>query len=192
MRLSRSGKAIGHDQRNTIIQIRPYTPEDLDCCCSLFASNIPDFFSTDELEEYADYLCQHALGSYWVVESADESQSRTLLAAGGIWIRPGGEGSLSYGLVERSHHRQGLGSRLIAFRLAILAAQPEVSKIVLSTSQYNPAFFSRFGFGVIAITRNGYSAGLDRVDMALDLDPLVRSALRRQAARFESKDTRSC
>lgn len=45
-----------------------------------------------------------------------------------------------------------------------------MTRIELDTSQHTQAFYARFGFTVERVVVNGYGPGLDRWDMALDLD----------------------
>jgi ribosomal protein S18 acetylase RimI-like enzyme len=150
--------------------LRPYTAADLEACCALFASNVPDFFLPGEVDDYRAYLAAHGGGYLVLLEEGH------LAAAGGYAVSAEGEATLCFGLVERGRHRRGLGSVLLRERLR-LASDPAVQRVQLNTSQHNPEFFSRFGFAVTAIRRDGYGPGLDRVDMALELTAETRARL---------------
>ncbi|WP_258078827.1 hypothetical protein [Xanthomonas arboricola] len=53
---------------------------------------------------------------------------------------------------------------------------PDVRRVILDTSQHTRQFYARFGFVVQQVTVDGYAPGLERWDMALDLQPCVLPA----------------
>ncbi|WOB50325.1 GNAT family N-acetyltransferase [Xanthomonas hydrangeae] len=80
----------------------------------------------------------------------------------------GSTASLCWGMVHPTLHRQGLGTDLLLARLEALRLTPNIQRVVLDTSQHTQAFYARFGFVAQHVVRDGYGAGLDRWDMALE------------------------
>lgn len=148
---------------------RPYLPADLAACLVLFDSNLPRFFAPEERAEFAADLCAlpHPAHPFLVLTRAER-----IVACGGLTLDPAaGTASLSWGMVDRSLHGQGLGTRLIAARLDLVRTMPGIASISLSTSQHTQGFYEGFGFKVIEVVKNGYGPGIDRCDMILQLDP---------------------
>lgn len=145
------------------MKIREYITADRDACIEMLKSNIPKFFLPKEVKDYEDFLDTMALGTYWVLENKG-----SIIACGGIGARES-EGRLHFGLVEKSWHRKGVGSVLLKFRLAKLVQNSNVKAISLDTTQYNPEFFSKFGFQETSIQENYYGPALHRHDMRLVL-----------------------
>ncbi|WP_369939899.1 GNAT family N-acetyltransferase [Xanthomonas medicagonis] len=147
--------------------IRNYSPEHFGACLALFDGNVPAFFSAEERPDFMRFLTHHAAAwHYRVIECAGE-----VIACGGYSISTDGTtASLCWGMVHPTLHRQGLGTMLLLARLEALRLRPDIEQVVLDTSQHTQAFYARFGFVVKQVMPDGYSAGLDRWDMALDLE----------------------
>lgn len=155
-------------------RLRNFSQSDIAGCCAVFLSNVPKFFRSEELPEFQNYLENFAEGDYWVVEDA----SKNIVACGGIRIKQDGDGSLCFGMVRADLHKRGIGSALLAFRINELLKFEKLRKIRLDTSQYNPGFFSRFGFKQTEVQQDYYGAGLHRHDMELNLEVCDRDRLR--------------
>ena len=146
---------------------RPYTPRDYSACLALFESNLPRFFAPEERAEFCQYL-----------ESVDDSEppylvlvsDEKIIACGGLAIEPDKrQARLAWGMVDRAHHRQGLGTLLLRARLEQARSASNIDEVALETSQHSCGFYERFGFQVIKIIPDGFGAGLDRWDMTLRL-----------------------
>ena len=145
--------------------VRPYTPADAPACLKLFDSNCPPSFHPSERADFQQFLQDPAdRGEYWVMELGGE-----VVGCGGVWVSEEHQGGLSWGMVRRDLHRQGLGTRLTLFRLERLRARPEVRQIRLGTSQHTEAFYARQGFVAVERTQNGFAPGIDEVKMVLEL-----------------------
>jgi ribosomal protein S18 acetylase RimI-like enzyme len=155
-------------------RLRNFRQSDTSDCCAVFLSNVPKFFRAEELPEFQNYLESFAEGDYWV--GGDDSNK--IVACGGIRIKPDREGSLCFGMVRADLHKRGLGSALIAFRMLELLKSDGLKKIRLDTSQFNPGFFSRFGFKETEVQPDYYGIGLHRHDMQRDLAECDRDELR--------------
>lgn len=146
------------------ITSRPYLPDDSVACLALFDSNTPQYFAPQERAEFAAFLAQAGGKAlpYLVLE-----QGGVVVACGGVELR-GDHAGLTWGMVARARHGQGLGRALTLARLDRLRAMPEVGAVVIETSQHTRGFYEGFGFVVTAIVPDGFGPGLDRCDMRLD------------------------
>jgi ribosomal protein S18 acetylase RimI-like enzyme len=153
------------ESHNREDNVRDYTLSDRERCLALFDGNVPLFFAVSERPDFAQFLDKDALdGSYQVLERRGR-----VVACGGFTVgKDGKTASLCWGMVDRGLQGSGLGSALTQARLAALAKRG-VTQVKLDTSQHTQAFYARFGFQVVAITEDGYGAGLDRWDMLLSL-----------------------
>lgn len=77
-----------------------------------------------------------------------------------------------WGMVDRTLHRQGIGTALVRARLD-KATHAGVCEVLLDTSQHSGAFYERLGFRDRSVTADGYGPGLDRCDMVLTLWTLL-------------------
>lgn len=145
------------------VKVRPYHPDDEASCLALFDGNTPRFFAQAERPDFAAFLAVLS-DPYLVIEEGGQ-----VVACGGLYVRPGGqEAGLTWGMVERSRHRQGYGRALWEARLDWLRAHaPEVRAVVLDTTQHSAPFFARLGFGTVGVRPDFYAPGLDRHDMRL-------------------------
>jgi ribosomal protein S18 acetylase RimI-like enzyme len=147
--------------------IRPYTEADLNACLALFDSNSPPYFDATERADYEQFLRDPAdRGEYYVLEQGAE-----VVACGGVWVKDGGEGGLSWGMVRGDLHGQGLGDQLTTYRLDQLRAKPEVQEIRIETSQLTERYYARHGFVAVQRRPDGFAPGLDEVKMVLKLSP---------------------
>lgn len=154
--------------------IRPYKPTDYTECIQAFHSNEPEFFAEHELEEFRTLLEDLAADTdgntsstyYFVVETEGR-----VAACAGFYLPPDNEPAmLVWGMVARKFHRQGIGKRLLTFRLDKIRELRPGLPVILDTTQWSYPFFEKLGFGVTRITNDFYAPGLDRYDMILDPD----------------------
>jgi ribosomal protein S18 acetylase RimI-like enzyme len=141
---------------------REYTPADLPGCLEVFTSNIPEFFSEEEREEFIAFL-DRSPGRYGVVVDAHGQ----IVGCGGIAAsRTDPQGAdLTWGMIHHALHRQGIGRVLMRGRLSWIEAMPNVTVVYLNTSHLTEAFYEKFGFRTVKRIPNGYRPGLHRCDM---------------------------
>jgi ribosomal protein S18 acetylase RimI-like enzyme len=141
---------------------RDYTLADRQGCLEVFDSNIPEFFSESERDDFIGFL-ERLPGRYGVVVDT----TGRIVGCGGIAAsrtEPRGA-DLTWGMVHRSLHRHGIGRVLTRERLVWAEQMPNVSVIQLNTSHLTDAFYEKFGFRTVKRIPNGYREGLDRCDM---------------------------
>ncbi|PST82610.1 GNAT family N-acetyltransferase [Pedobacter yulinensis] len=148
--------------------IRPYLTTDRAACLVAFDSNVPDYFAPQEradfeqcLDQQTQFPQQQPATVYFVGK-----RNGKLVACGGYALdRQRNEAWLTWGMVLRSQHRQGVGSALLHHRLdAIFQACPEAT-VHLDTTLFSYQFFERAGFVVTGTVKDGYAPGYDRIDM---------------------------
>lgn len=145
--------------------VRAYGPEDQEVCLQMFQSNVPHFFTAEEVDDYRKYLTD-LTEPYFVIECGQE-----LMACGGVFVRSDDmTAGLAWGLVKASAHRQGIGTKLLQARLTWLTRHaPEVTAVVIDTTQHSAPFYARYGFRTTRVQSDFYAPGLDRHDMTLPL-----------------------
>ncbi len=148
------------------MRLRDYTPEDKAACLVIFDSNAAPYFALHERGELINFL-DNLPAPYFVVEGEDGA----VAACGGYWIVPQTPvAHLTWGMVARGWHRQGIGRLLLHARLQRLRQEPGLETVRLQTSQYTYGFFEKEGFVIESIEQDGFAAGLHRYNMTLDLD----------------------
>jgi hypothetical protein len=143
------------------MEIRGYGAGDFEGCLRIFDSNTPPFLGVEEREHFAEFL-KAPIGSYFVMESDGE-----LFGCGGFAPEPEpGVMRLTWGLVRRDLHQQGLGRFLLFYRLKEIGKVPGIMMVRLRTSQHAAAFFEKVGgFRAVESEKDGFGPGLDRVTM---------------------------
>lgn len=150
--------------RKTFMILREYTPQDKTACLELFDSNLEPYFKPEERSDFSSFL-DRKVGDYFVVENEGE-----IVGCGGIALRPEiGEGNLTWGMINRQKHRQGIGGFLTEARLERLRQIPGLKTVAIQTSQHTAAFYARYGFEVREIIPDGFGPGLDNYKMTLEI-----------------------
>jgi len=80
---------------------------------------------------------------------------------------PGSIATMAWGMVANAHHKQGIGEKLLKYRMQQIEAFYPGYEIILDTTQHTYGFFEKQGFVITAIKKNYYGEGLDRYDMKL-------------------------
>lgn len=141
----------------TTRRVRPYVEEDRAACLAIFDSNTPTFFGRHERHDFASYLeKQPGTGLYFVVEGADG-----VVACGGWGWRDEQPriALLCWGMAERRHQRQGIGTLLLEHRLAEIR-QRDFDVVEIVTSQHTSPFFARAGFVEVEVQCDLFAPGL--------------------------------
>lgn len=147
--------------------LRSYTPQDKAACLKLFDSNIEPYFKPEERAGFIEFL-DRLPGEYFVVEHDDGA----IVGCGGIAFTPEtGLGNLTWGMIDRSRHRQGIGQFLTTERIERLRQIPGLTAITIQTSQHTEVFYARFGFVTQEIIENGFGPGLHNYKMRLTVPP---------------------
>jgi N-acetylglutamate synthase-like GNAT family acetyltransferase len=143
------------------VNIRAYRVHDRDACLQILEGNTPEFFVPNDRDELANFL-DNLPGPYYIVEQTGE-----VIACGGWAMDDEQIGVLTWGMVRRELHRQGIGRVLLHFRLNAIREDGRAKIVRIRTVQLVQGFYEREGFKVIDVVPNGYGEGLDRVTMTL-------------------------
>jgi N-acetylglutamate synthase-like GNAT family acetyltransferase len=154
------------------MKIRNYSVHDRQSCVQVLDGNTPEFFVPKDRDDFSRFL-DNLPGPYFVIED------RGLIVACGGWAMDAEEvAALTWGMVRRDLHRQGIGRDLLHYRLKAIRADGRAKVVRLRTVPLVQEFFARQGFDVVDVVPNGYGAGLDRVTMALQLRVAVQPGCR--------------
>lgn len=130
------------------MDIRPYAPRDLAACLALFDSNLGRFFAPEERADFELFL-QSPPGHYLVMEHEGE-----VVGCGGYAFDDTGEtASLTWGIIRRDLHGNGLGRFLLMYRLREIGKRGTVSRVRLITTPNVCGFFEKQGFRVTNTAR---------------------------------------
>lgn len=140
------------------MNFRRYQTADYDACLEIFKGNVPKYFMETELEEYSQDL-ERLDDPYFVVE-----RDGLIVATGGYCLNAKGVG-LTWGMVRRELHSQGIGRTLVQFRLARIAEDYPDQAVYIDTSQHTRPFYERMGFVAESVETDGYGPGLHKVLM---------------------------
>ncbi|WP_343636079.1 GNAT family N-acetyltransferase [Fluviicola sp.] len=153
--------------------IRTYRDSDKDSCMEIFRTNVPKYFTLEEVDEFERFLTK--LGDpeatdnppYYVLELENKP-----IGCGGIGEKKGIDGvdsiTFVWGMVRRNYHKKGFGEQLLRFRLKEIDRLFPGRKVILDTTQFSYSFFEKYGFRTVKITENSYGEGMHRYDMVLD------------------------
>lgn len=152
--------------------IRKYKTTDQEACMKIFKTNVPKYFTLEEVDEFERFLIKlsdpEATDNppYFVMELEN-----TLIGCGGFGDKKGIDGTdaitFVWGMVDRSYHKQGYGEQLLRFRLTEIPLYFPNKQVILDTTQFSYTFFEKYGFKTVKITENSYGEGMHRYDMVL-------------------------
>jgi ribosomal-protein-alanine N-acetyltransferase len=144
--------------------IRPYHPADRGKLLELFRLNSPAAFAPSEENDFRHYLDQER-EDYFVLDRAGE-----ILACGGINYPDGPETArISWDMVDPKHQGEGLGQKLLRYRLENIREKQRIKRITVRTSQLAYRFYEKEGFALMEIIPGYWGEGFDLYRMELHL-----------------------
>lgn len=153
------------------IEIESYNQSYKQACLAAFQSNIPLYFTLEEINDFSNFLEQRALPKenesqttfYYVLLKNNE-----VIGCGGFGERErDGTVTLAWGLVHSAFHKHGYGKILLQHRLSEAKKIYPSKTIYLDTTQFSYSFFEKFGFKTTKVTNDFYMYGMHRYDMEL-------------------------
>ncbi len=143
---------------------RLYQTGDQDACLALMDANTPEFFGVNERPDFEAFL-KAPTGPYLVLVDGDR-----VIGCGGYEINIETRiARTTWAMVHPDYKGRGLGKRLFQERQKLIAASGEADRIRVLTSQMTAPFFNQFGFREIRRVKDEFAAGIDLVEMWLDL-----------------------
>jgi N-acetylglutamate synthase-like GNAT family acetyltransferase len=145
--------------------IRLYHKNDKQQCLDTFKSNVPDFFSENEIADFEAFLDRLETGisktQFYVIE--DENR---IVGCGGFGDKDNKNIiSLAWGHIHKNEHKKGLGQQLLTYRLALIKQLFPQLTLTIDTTQFSYGFYEKNGFRLLKITENYYTEGMHRYDM---------------------------
>lgn len=131
------------------MHIRSYQEADQPAVLALLEKNIPRYFAPEEWEDLRRYQ-ESEREVYFVLEV-----EKVLIGAGGINFFPSEKKArISWDFLDPDWQGQGLGSRLLAYRLEWIRQREEYDWIEVRTSQFAFRFYEQAGFRVQEIKKD--------------------------------------
>lgn len=152
-------------------QIREYKPADRKACIAIFKSNMPLFFAPEELPGFESWLTareerkfafKNTKAEYYYVAEQD---GKVIACAGFNIKKEDAHAFMTWGMVDNSLHKKGIGKALLEFRIKKIRSLFPDSPINVNTTQHSYRFFEKLGFVLTGITNDYYAKGLDKYDM---------------------------
>lgn len=141
-----------------------YHSIDFEPCLAVFDSNVPDYFSPDERQEFIDFLLDLP-GPYLVAKLNNE-----VVACGGFaFVQSDHSADLCWGMIKASEHKNQYGKQLLLARLERIRHNAEVHNVHLKTSQSVEPFFNKFGFTTEEVIPDAFAPGMDCYKMTLTI-----------------------
>jgi len=145
------------------MNIRDYSPADLEDVVAVFRSNVPKYFSPAEETDLRGYLSDLG-GPYFVAES-----DGMVVGAGGFALNGDHRSvSLCWGMIRSDYLGMGLGRELTRFRIDAARERFSGLPLVISTSQHTAGFYEKLGFVLLDQVADGFGPGIDMCKMRLE------------------------
>lgn len=136
--------------------IRSYTAADKSKVMTLLKQNTPAYFDCSEEKDFNRYL-DHEIEDYFVFEQQSE-----IIGAGGINYFPEKKmARISWDVIAPKSHGQGIGKKLMHYRIRHLNTNPDVELIVVRTTQLVYPFYEKMGFELKHIEKDFWAKNFD-------------------------------
>ena len=145
-----------------IINFRAYRDADRQACTSIFDANCPEYFASNERQEYEEFL-ERVPDEYEVCEVDGR-----VLGAFGLSVEDKNVKVLNWILLNPQAQGIGVGSKIME-RVIHLGRTSKTRLVRIAASHKSAPFFARFGATTASSTKDGWGPGMDRVDMELPL-----------------------
>jgi predicted GNAT family N-acyltransferase len=152
--------------------IRNYIRNDKEDCLIAFKSNVPVYFTEEEIRDFENFLdrlenkpdqVNPENAHFFVVVFNDK-----VIGCGGFGDRFNNNIiSLAWGFIHKDFHKKGFGKTLLLYRLEQIKKIYPLAPVIIDTTQYTYSFFEKFGFCTTNITKDYYTVGMHRYDMTL-------------------------
>lgn len=114
-------------------------------------SNLGKYFDASERQEFLhDLDALEDTANYFVSIVGNE-----VVACGGYLVSSN-VASLSWGMVHRDFHTQGIGSKLTNYRLVQILDDKVIQIVKIDTSQHTEGFYAKRGYEVTNTVINGH------------------------------------
>jgi len=150
-----------------MMNLQPYSHAFEKDCLSIFESNVPAYFASQEREAFRGFLNRQVHPYYYFVVYGEFEK---IVACGGMKLEPDNHSAmLRWDMVASDFQKQGIGTFLTLSRLHLLSQNPDIQMVNVYTSQYTYQFYKKFGFILQHVVPNGIIEGMDEYYMELNL-----------------------
>jgi [ribosomal protein S18]-alanine N-acetyltransferase len=150
------------------MNIRPFCENDKIILLNLLRLNTPDFFASEEEQDFIFYLDNES-ENYFVVLEGEQ-----VVGCGGFNLFPEEKTArISWDIFHPDYQNKGYGSALLKFRIEKIKSLNEVDYIIVRTSQHAEGFYRKSGFSVMEIIADYWAPGyhLYQMEIHLTLNP---------------------
>jgi N-acetylglutamate synthase-like GNAT family acetyltransferase len=151
--------------------IRAYRITDQEACIHCFTTNVPDFFTQDEIQEFTTFLENYVTQfnnptdqrktCFFVVEADNK-----IVGCGGFGDKNGNQIiSLAWGHIHKDYHKHGLGKALLLFRLKEIKKIFPALPVIIDTTQFSYGFYEKNGFNTVQVIPDFYTVGMHKYEM---------------------------
>ena len=136
--------------------IRPYNPTDKNELLNIFTLNTPEYFDPKEVADYEAYLEEYA-ATYFTVEHENK------IAGGvGYYVKESNKsGHITWIFFHPACAGLGLGRKAVEHCFTIFKSDPNIEKLVVTTSQKAYRFFEKFDYKLVNTEKDYWGPGLD-------------------------------
>ena len=148
--------------------IRPYTKSDKTRLIEIFNLNTPKYFDPKEVNDFEENLQEHS-NTYLTIE-----QDNKIVGGIGYYVKEEDKsGRITWIFFDPNYARNGLGKMAAEHCLTILKSNPNVEKLVVTTSQLAYGFFEKFGYKVVKTEKDYWGQGLDLYLMECEVSSIL-------------------
>jgi len=144
------------------VTFRSYSRTEREACLSLFDANCPEFFASNERNDYANFLDTNPAGYELCIVNDQVAGAFGLIGNDTLRRR------LNWIMLNPQSQGLGIGSAVMA-RVTTLAIAGELEVVDIAASHKSAPFFAKFGAVTTGIIQDGWGPGMHRVDMALPI-----------------------
>jgi ribosomal-protein-alanine N-acetyltransferase len=149
------------------IAIRAYTHTDRQACLEAFKSNVPVYFSEQEVTDFTIFLEGLENGAY-IIPYYVITYNQMVMGCGGYERDEKNRTfALAWGLIHNDFHKLGFGEKLLQYRLEQIKEWHKNATVIIDTTQHSAPFFEKYGFVTKKETTDYYAPGMHRIDMEL-------------------------
>jgi GNAT superfamily N-acetyltransferase len=144
------------------LQFSPFRQNELSDYLAIYDSVSSDYFIPDNRGEFLDFLTRFN-DPFFIGRWAGSPA-----ACGGFYMKTASLACLTWGIVHKRFHHQGLGSELLRYRIEaarLLGAR----QVEIHTSQLTEGFYAKFGFVRTCLVEDHFGPGIHEVDMLREL-----------------------
>ncbi|AZA99384.1 N-acetyltransferase [Chryseobacterium joostei] len=134
-------------------------------CIEIFNSNVPKFFSPEELPLFESFLDDDTEENYFVVK-----MDGPVIGCGGFFLNAQNNiAGLSWGMIHSNYHGKGIGRALTQYRIDLLKQNYPTLPYKIETSQHTAEFYQKNGFKTVEIVPDGFGKGIDKYTMIMEV-----------------------